>query len=424
MKTFAAKEQRTAPAIRKAQSSRFGYRGPKVKAQQSEIRRVLRGGGPGCDVAASKLEGQALPAAVQSRAESVHRASFSGVRVHPDVAAETAPLHARAVTHGQHIYFHPGEYRPGTFMGDELIAHELAHTLQTRQSENSVSTSTGAVSQPGDAVERNAGALARGETTQALAAPAGVVLRSPFDNESVDERARRQHLLRSISNAGNQLLRMLQTSGLIAGVEVPIERAGVRGIIYGAHTAGTADEQFSSYSDRDARIRRIIRSLMAMGTLYRAAPIAANFAAPTLDAASGEYQSTVEYTVGTNPIGAQFGAASEAWVDLQAAYQRYHVSLGQTSAAYDADWYYLNPQNRINTHAARGAPRASRGIAIGAYLVVPDVAHDPLNYWLLDGYRRAPRGAVIVEVWSDDFGYYYTHGGRRIDVPSPWGSLK
>ena len=214
---------------------------------------------------------------VQSSAESVQRANFADVRVHPDAAAETAPLHARAVTHGQHIYFHPGEYRPGTFMGDELIAHELAHTLQTRQSENGAATSTGTVSEPGDAVERNAHALARGETTHALAAPAGVALRSPFDNESADERARRQRLLASISNAVNQLLRMLRTSGLIENIEVPIERAGVRGIIYGAHTAGTADEEFSSYSDRDARVRRIIRSLMEMGTLYRRAPIAAAF---------------------------------------------------------------------------------------------------------------------------------------------------
>ena len=28
---------------------------------------------------------------------------------------------------------------------------------------------------------------------------------------------------------------------------------------------------------------------------------------------------------------------------------------------------------------------------------------------------------VIVESWHDDFGYYYTNHGVRIDVPSPWG---
>jgi len=409
--------------MRRRRPSSIGYRGPQVKAQQAEIRRVLRfGGDPHSVVASSHKEGQVLPAAVRSHAESVQRASFSSVRVHPDAATVTTPLQARAVTHRQHIYFHPNEYTPGTPTGNELIAHELAHTLQTRQTENGAATSTGQVSEPGDAVERNAHALARGETTHALAAPAGVVLRSPFDNESADERARRQHLLTSISNAVNQLLRMLQSSGLIENVEVPIERAGVRGIIYGAHTAGTADEQFSSYSDRDARVHRIIRSLMEMGTLYRGRAIAADFSAPTLDAASGEYQSNVEYTAGADEINSSFGGASEEWVDLQAAYERYRVALGRTSASYDADWYYLDPRIRIDTHAARDVPRASRGIGIGAYIVVPDVDNDPLNYWLLDGYRRAPRGATIIEVWSDDFGYYYMRGERRIDVPSPWGS--
>ena len=51
--------------------------------------------------------------------------------------------------------------------------------------------------------------------------------------------------------------------------------------------------------------------------------------------------------------------------------------------------------------------------------MVPDVENEPLNYWVLDGYRRVPPGASIVDVWSDDFGYYYRHGDRRIDVPEP-----
>ena len=45
MKTFAAKEKRSAAVIRRSQPSRFGYRGPKVKAQQVEIHRILRSTG-------------------------------------------------------------------------------------------------------------------------------------------------------------------------------------------------------------------------------------------------------------------------------------------------------------------------------------------------------------------------------------------
>lgn len=43
MKTFAVKEKRSAPVIRRSQPSRFGRHGPEVKAQQAEIRRILRG---------------------------------------------------------------------------------------------------------------------------------------------------------------------------------------------------------------------------------------------------------------------------------------------------------------------------------------------------------------------------------------------
>jgi len=45
MKTFAANEKRSAPAVSRSQPSRFGYRGPEVKVQQAEIRAILRSTG-------------------------------------------------------------------------------------------------------------------------------------------------------------------------------------------------------------------------------------------------------------------------------------------------------------------------------------------------------------------------------------------
>jgi hypothetical protein len=41
-------------------------------------------------------------------------------------------MNARAFTIGNDIGFSQGEYKPGTLVGDALIAHELAHTLQQR----------------------------------------------------------------------------------------------------------------------------------------------------------------------------------------------------------------------------------------------------------------------------------------------------
>jgi hypothetical protein len=58
--------------------------------------------------------------------------SFGSVRIHDDSPAArfNTLLGARAFTVGQDIAFAAGQYSPGTTMGDLLIAHELAHTVQ------------------------------------------------------------------------------------------------------------------------------------------------------------------------------------------------------------------------------------------------------------------------------------------------------
>ncbi|HJQ85650.1 MAG TPA: DUF4157 domain-containing protein, partial [Candidatus Binatia bacterium] len=76
--------------------------------------------------------GQALEGAVRSRMESGFGMSFGRVRVHTDARASTLAdrFDARALTVGRDVAFAGGEYRPGTPVGDALIAHELAHVVQ------------------------------------------------------------------------------------------------------------------------------------------------------------------------------------------------------------------------------------------------------------------------------------------------------
>jgi hypothetical protein len=373
----------------------------------------------------SPAGGQTLPASLRSRLEAVQRADFSEVRVHPHAPEITTLFHARAVTQGQDIYFRPGQFRPDTPAGEALLAHELAHTVQTRQPEDTSGARGGLVSHPGDAWERNADARARGEPVPVLPAPAHAVLRSTFDSEGEEDRARRERLLQSISNAIDHILHLLRTGGLVAGAEVAAERGGVGGVIYGPQ--GDPNDLFVSYAERDARLRRVVRSLIDMATRYRSAPIPAEYSAPTqiVGAVSREgeppvsvisYASTVPVPGGTD----HFVGRTPEWADLQSAYMRYRLAQGQTGSDYDWDWYYLNPENMIVPGAARGAPRIGRGVPSGAYMVVPDVEREPLRYWRLDGFTPIPRGSVIVELWHDDFGYYYLHRSRRIDVPSPW----
>jgi hypothetical protein len=59
-------------------------------------------------------------------------ADFSSVRIHEGVTAARSAqaLGARAYTARDHVIFAHGMYRPGTFEGRRILAHELVHTLQ------------------------------------------------------------------------------------------------------------------------------------------------------------------------------------------------------------------------------------------------------------------------------------------------------
>jgi hypothetical protein len=76
--------------------------------------------------------GVPLPQPVRAFMEPRFGADFSNVRLHagPEAAALSTQLHAHAFTHGRDVYFNAGQFRPETQAGRELIAHELAHTIQ------------------------------------------------------------------------------------------------------------------------------------------------------------------------------------------------------------------------------------------------------------------------------------------------------
>jgi hypothetical protein len=76
--------------------------------------------------------GSPLLSSVRSHMESRFGASFGDVRVHAGASAaqDSAALGANAFTIGQHIYFGRDKFQPQSAGGQELIAHELTHTIQ------------------------------------------------------------------------------------------------------------------------------------------------------------------------------------------------------------------------------------------------------------------------------------------------------
>ncbi|MBT9315964.1 eCIS core domain-containing protein [Leptothoe spongobia] len=76
--------------------------------------------------------GSPLQPQLQSQMESAMGANLSNVRVHTDSQANqlSQSIQAKAFTTGADIYFKQGEYNPSSRNGQELIAHEVTHTLQ------------------------------------------------------------------------------------------------------------------------------------------------------------------------------------------------------------------------------------------------------------------------------------------------------
>lgn len=96
----------------------------------------MESGNVDTDVAQSiqraKGGGQPLHDGVRSSMERGFGADFGGVRVHTGGQADALnrSLNAKAFTTGSDTFFNKGQYNPGSTGGQELIAHELTHTVQ------------------------------------------------------------------------------------------------------------------------------------------------------------------------------------------------------------------------------------------------------------------------------------------------------
>lgn len=128
---------------------------------------VPRGGGGGDPfdfsfAQANEDSGAPLDAGLGARFAATTGHDVSGVRVHTGPASDASAnaIGARAYALGQDIHFAAGEYQPGTRSGDHLIAHEVAHTVQQRGGAAAAPQTKLTVSDPADAAEHEADAVA------------------------------------------------------------------------------------------------------------------------------------------------------------------------------------------------------------------------------------------------------------------------
>lgn len=86
--------------------------------------------------------GQLLPKSTRDLFEQRFGSDFGQVRVHANTESDTLnrKLDARAFTVGQDIFFRQGAYEHSSSSGRELLAHELAHVVQQRNTSSYVGT--------------------------------------------------------------------------------------------------------------------------------------------------------------------------------------------------------------------------------------------------------------------------------------------
>lgn len=108
--------------------------------------------------------GSKLDEGVQQHLEQHLRADLSSVRIHTDSEADrlSKSVNAVAFTTGQDIFFRSGSYNPTSTEGQQLIAHEVVHTVQQANGAVAGTPTAGGVSisNPSDPFEQEAEQLA------------------------------------------------------------------------------------------------------------------------------------------------------------------------------------------------------------------------------------------------------------------------
>jgi Domain of unknown function (DUF4157) len=194
--------------------------------------------------------GEPLPGALQAGMQARLRHDFSGVRVHtgPDASQAVREVGAVAFTQGDDIVLGAGADRPGSAGGDRLLRHELVHVAQQREA----SHVTGGVSEPGDAAERAAHAVAAGGATAMAGSTVAAVQRQaalgkekPVATKADVQAALTDYLTRVMQEQGGQTLHnteQVKTAVMMLFKGNPIGMAQVQSWLGGVALPGSPAE--------------------------------------------------------------------------------------------------------------------------------------------------------------------------------------
>jgi hypothetical protein len=144
-----------------------------------------------------------------------------------------------------------------------------------------------------------------------------------------------------------------------------------------------------------------------MSSELHSAPIPYMWTAPEVTIQSAEGPEEME-AVSTDP-------SKDALKDTKMFYAHRGNALGQYRWLMFVNWSYIDAAP-VPTPAVRRAP-TDRGSGTGIYIHVPDPKNAPLVYRRLTGHQGWQQRGLIIEVWSDDIGYYYHGKDGKIYLP-------
>jgi len=122
------------PQVQKQNEEEEPVQGKFIQKKDNNTTTQIADSGFESKLNSTKNSGNSMPESTRNFMESRMGVNFSNVKVHTGSHAMqmNKELNTQAFTHGNDIYFNSGKYNPGSNSGKQLLAHELAHTVQQK----------------------------------------------------------------------------------------------------------------------------------------------------------------------------------------------------------------------------------------------------------------------------------------------------
>ena len=132
-------QEKTARTLQQKQDGGGALQFVDNRSLNAALQRVGEDEDEGIQMKADIVNNTGIPDNVKQKMEDSFGTDFSDVRIHSE-SPQAPEVGALAYTQGTDIHFAPGQFKPDTSAGQQLLGHELTHVIQ--QAEGRVQPTT------------------------------------------------------------------------------------------------------------------------------------------------------------------------------------------------------------------------------------------------------------------------------------------